>query len=225
MSTKLPLRLLIACPCYPQGQGVFSQTQAAIQELAQSSQSEVVYLKRPLGTESAYANITANYEEARTIALDRGVDALMCVEADIVPPANAVEQLDCAGADVTYGLYVWRGQRLWSAYSTVGENQGVSLSADPARARAEWGRVIDVQGVGLGCTLIRRHVLEAVTFRLPSEDPEGICCAWMFAVDCNRLRFSQRAHLGVVCGHVLHSSSAGVLWPDPTAANLYRLDQ
>lgn len=218
------LRVLIACPCYPRGTPVFHAVQRAIQRLAIRSQSEVIYLRRPLPKgESSYANITANYKQARQIALELRVDALLCVEADVLVPEDALEHMSAMQADVMYGLYVWRGQRLWSAYATVDESRGVSMSADPVRARASWGRIIDVEGVGLGCTLIRRDVLDCVDFRLPANNAEGTCCDWMFALDCKRLGTRQRAHLGVICGHLLHDPSGGSLWPDPSAEVLWRL--
>lgn len=183
-----------------------------------------MYLRRAPGTEPPYANITANYEAARRAALDRGSAALLCVEADVIPPVDALDLMIRASADVTYGLYVWRGQRLWSAYSAVGQDDGLSLSADPVRAQRAWGRIIDVEGVGLGCTLIRRHVLETISFRYVVRNSREFSCDWTFAMDCRRLGFRQQAHLGVVCGHILHGPSGGVIWPDPTATGLYRIE-
>lgn len=217
-------RVLIACPCYPQGIAVFPSVRRAIDRIARRGECEVVYLRRPLSEgECGYSNITANYQRARLLALERRVDALLCIEADLLPPDDALERLNATGADVVYGLYAWRGQRLWNAYTTVAEDRGVSLSADPRRAQAAWGCIVDVEGVGLGCTLIRRPVLECVDFRLPDDLAEGTCCDWMFALDCKRLGFTQRAHLGVVCGHFLHHPSSGSLWPDPSAEALWRI--
>lgn len=219
-------RVLIACPCYPYGTPIFRPVRLAIDRLAKREGCEVVYLKRQLSKgESGYANITANYRLARMLALRRGVDALMCIEADVVAPEDALERMRAAQAEVVYGLYVWRGQRLWSAYTTVNENEGVSLSADPKRARDSWGRIIDVEGVGLGCTLISRSVLESVDFRLPDDLAEGTCCDWMFALDCRRQGITQRAHLGVVCGHLLHDQSGSSVWPDPSVESLWRISR
>lgn len=96
-------------------------------------------------------------------------------------------------------------------------------TSEPRHARAAWGRIADVEGIGLGCTLIRRPVLEFVDFRLPDDLAEGTCCDWMFAFDCKRLGFTQRAHLGVVCGHLPQHPSSGSLWPDPSAEALWRI--
>lgn len=217
-------RVVIACPCYPQGTAVFPEVRRGIHRLAQRGECEVAYFRRPLSKdETGYANITANYRRARLLALEREADALLCIEADILAPEDALERMSAARADVVYGLYVWRGQRLWSAYTTVDKDRGVSLSADPGRARAEWGRIVDVEGVGLGCTLIGRAVLESVDFRLPDDLAEGTCCDWMFALDCKRLGITQRAHLGVVCGHLLHDRSSSSLWPDPSTETLWRI--
>ena len=216
--------VLIACPCYPEGTGVFSAAQDAIGRLATRNRCEVAYLRRPLSeNESNYANITANYKQARRLALELGVDALLCVEADIVVPEDALERLSDVNSEVVYGLYVWRGQRLWSAYTTVENEGGISLSEDRARARSSWGRAIDVEGVGLGCTLIRRDVLQHLDFRLPENLAPGTCCDWMFSLDCKQHGIRQKAHLGVVCGHLLHERSGRSIWPDPAADCLWRL--
>jgi len=180
-------------------------------------------------------NITRKYNEARDVALKGGYDALMTQESDTIVRRDALERLATVDADVAYGLYIWRrGGYFWNAYSTVTEKRGRSISRDPKMAKEVWGKVIETKGVGMGCTLIRRHVLEAFPFRrAPSMN---WCCDWALALDCQKAGFVQKHDLGVICGHIqrdlgLEGMGKGypqlpkVLWPDITKEEFYRVDE
>jgi hypothetical protein len=171
-----------------------------------------------------YDNVTYNYNYARRMFLAGGYDALLCVEADMVIPPDALRRLLACDADVAYGLYVFRHtQRTWSAYARLDEYNGRSISQDADKARTAWGQVIDVEGVGMGCTLIRRRVLEHLGFHL---DPvvRMLACDWLLARDCQRYRYTQRCDLGVVCGHLSYKPYPQILWPDPDYDEMYRVE-
>jgi hypothetical protein len=91
----------------------------------------------------------------------------------------------------------------------------------------------------MGCTLIRRCVLEQLIFRTHRM----ACCDWGLAMDAQEYGFSQRCDLGVVCGHMTtHNPSSVVgatpwvlgvegppriIWPDPDVegiGKLYRVE-
>jgi hypothetical protein len=97
----------------------------------------------------------------------------------------------------------------------------------------------------MGCTLIKRNVLEEIRFRLhdgthswiveeyekqykkiginPYQDRrQMVCDDWLLAMDAQHYGFSQRANLGVVCGHI---NGESVLWPDPEIDKLFRVDK
>lgn len=172
-----------------------------------------------------YENVAHNYNVARKAVLTLGMDALLTVECDMIIPPDTVDRLAATGADIAYGLYVWRhGRREWSAYSELKALKGRSLSRDPEIAREAWGKVIDVAGVGQGCTLIRRHVLEQIEFGLWPGTPELVSSDWMLALDAQRLGFTQRCDLGVVCGHQTYTPWPQVIWPDPEEEELYRVE-
>lgn len=197
-----------------------------------------------------YDNITHQHNKARRMVLDDGYDALLSIEADMIVPEHTIQALIDADADIAYGLYVWRHRlKRWSAYSEIGLFGGYSLTLDPDRARQLWGQVVDVAGLGMGCTLIRRNVLETLKFRLYEGKPgdwlidayadearaykktlgmeldlhsahkEFFCDDWMLALDAGHHGFTQRAHLGVACGHV--NGDGSVLWPHPAPGDLY----
>jgi hypothetical protein len=102
----------------------------------------------------------------------------------------------------------------------LGADHGLPISIDLQAVRAAWGKVIETKGVGNGCTLIRRRVLEALEFKW--SPGEFGCCDWHLAVDCQRLGFTQKHDMGVVCGHIAVNPVHRILWPDPEAKGLYR---
>lgn len=170
-----------------------------------------------------HAEVTRKYEYARQKALAGGYDAVFEAESDMILPEDALLKLAEVEADVVYGLYCLRwGEPRWNAFHTVQHKLGHSISETPDLAKRVWGQVIDIAGVGDGCTLIHRQVLEA----LPRHTPEGNYASsdWSLAEDCQRLGFIQKAHLGVVCGHMTSRPSPRVLWPDPTAAKMCRIE-
>jgi hypothetical protein len=181
-------------------------------------------------SEDSYQAVTDKYERARFQALSGGYDAMLCVEADMIIPPDALHKLVMLDTDVAYGLYCWRhppALGMWNAYPIVTESSGYSLSHNKDEARACWGQLALVAGVGLGCTLIRRRVLEAITFRHAlgsATRPIPVHCDWMLSEDCQKLGFVQAMDLSVVCGHIRPENPRGVIWPDPSMPDLYRID-
>jgi hypothetical protein len=172
--------------------------------------------------DTPYINILKKYNHARDMALKGGYDALWTVEADMIVPPITLERLTRVEADVAYGLYASRhGHRRWLAFFDIAETYGVSVSDDVINAREAWGQVIETQGVGLGCTLIWRHVLEEIPFRCPSEE---VANDWYFSLDCKTKGFVQKHDLGVVCGHIIGPPSPKIVWPDPDHPRLTRIE-
>lgn len=211
------MRTLVVTPLYHR----YAQSLASI--LALESDAPVDYLMLAYddpyeGNDvmGAYANITRKVNHARDVMLAGDYDQMLIVEDDMVVPPDALTRLAATGADVAYGLTCWRhGIPHWSPCLSGIDDRGkpVSLASDPAAARAAWGAVIDVAGVGTFCTLIQRRVLEALAFRLNPDMPPQ-CCDWWLAVDCQRHGFTQRADLGVVCGHITPRPTPRIIWPD-----------
>lgn len=214
------MNVLIACLLNPTLPRLWGRTVQTLFRQEWSGALEYLFLANDNPHAAAYANIAHNYNKARTRALQGGFDALLTVECDMVLPHDALTRLAACQADLAYGLYVWRhGRRKWSAYPVLEERHGVSISDDMDGARAVWGTVIPVAGVGLGCTLIRRRVLEALPFRVPADG--GASCDWALALDAQRHGFTQRADLGCVCGHQTMQPYPMVLWPAPDVAQGY----
>ena len=148
-------------------------------------------------------NVFEQFRRARERTLAGGYDALLTVEHDMVLPPDAVERLWAVDADVVYGVYLLRhGSNVVNALeASQGRNIGMSLTFAPRLlAKAQRADVVEVSGVGFGCTLMRRAVLEHIPFRPDGED--GQAPDIPFATDCLRAGVRQMAHFGVQCGHV-----------------------
>jgi hypothetical protein len=164
-------------------------------------------------------NVLHNYTVARERFLAGTYTHLLTLEDDMVPPPDALDLLLATGAPVAYSLYCWRRAPYhWSAYRTLNETDGASLSDHnpwEAQRLAQAGAVIGVAGVGLGCTLMDRATVEAVPFRCPPG--AGGANDWYFALDCQAAGIRQVSHLGVRCGHITPLPSLRIIWPDPDA--------
>jgi len=181
--------------------------------------------------EQPYQNGNQNILHLLNIARQRMLAGnythLLVLEDDMVVPPDALDKLMACNAPVAYSLYCWRRTpHYWSAYRALMEDNGVSWSDDEPHTIAAKMRneeIIEVAGVGLGCTLIDRATIEAVPWRLGESRAS---CDWYFAVDAQRAKIRQVAHLGVVCGHLSTSPSARIIWPDPEGLGkqLYRYE-
>lgn len=240
------MRILIYTPRHPK-YGIRTQTLDAIRVLRQFTKHQTTWTMDS-GTHvhpHPYQNITANYNWARQKALNEGYDALLTIEADMIPPPETIDLLADAPADVVYGLYIFRQGKQWSAYQRLGLFGARSYSMDPDLARESWGKTIEVGGLGMGCTLIHRRVLERIPFRLyEGKDDDWLLEAyaekaarqsipinlklprytmmandWLFGLDLQHYGYKQVCETRVVCGHI---DDQHVYWPDPVASELYK---
>lgn len=148
-------------------------------------------------------NVLAQYSYARELCLRGPYDAMLTVEEDMILPHYAVRALCDTPAPVVYGTYMLRhGEPVLNAWQYIGTaGLGMSLDKYPAELRRfQQAGVGRVSGCGLGCTLIRRQVLEAIPFRASTavyQAPD-----MPFALDCVRLGITQLARFDVRCGHI-----------------------
>lgn len=213
------MSVLIFCPTYPSRPLVKQRMLDAVMNLDWPD-CDVVFGRDDIqrtDRAAGYRNLFGKYARARAMALAGSYDAMLTVEADVIVPRHALSQLVGTGAPVAYGLYCSRnkhwgpGGHHWLVVTEAGNRYAQPASMDEAfRARA-WGEVVESAGHGLGCTLIRREVLEQIPFRMP-EDADA-ACDWYFALDCQAAGIRQVHHCGVQCGHILNDQVA--LWPHP----------
>lgn len=176
--------------------------------------------------ETPVDNVTAQYNWARDFVLHNDYDGMLTVEADVIVPPDALKRLVACDADISYGLYCFRrGKMEWNAFTVVGEETGCSVSETPEYARDAWGKVIDVVGLGLGCTLISHKALRVLgrfePWRMEDWDWD---CDWTMARKAQEHGLVQRADLGLVCGHITQRPSLRILRPDPTVPSLFTIE-
>lgn len=223
--------------CCPTADRLFDQTVRAIFAQRDDRARRIDVFFPWQGDESeddTRVRIAAKYNAARTMCLDGGYDALLTIESDMIVPADALTRLLDCDADVAYGLYCLRRPPYeWSAYSVIDGMRAWPLSKVMDRAKDDWGRVVAVDGIGFGCTLIRRHVLESLAFRAHGpthDDGERSHCDWYFALDCLDAGYVSRCDTALVCGHITPLNAAGaispsIIWPDAAADGLYRFEE
>lgn len=171
-----------------------------------------------------YDNLTRKCNEARQVVLDAGYDALMSMETDVIVPPDALKKLAAVDADVAYGLVIHgHGWPTWNAAVKLDERLAIPISMFPEKARAAWGKVIKVDGVGSSCVLIHHKVLEEVEFRREHTPKQFIrSCDWYFAKDCQKKGFVQKCDTSVICGHIQTDLIPRILWPDINEKGFYR---
>lgn len=176
------------------------------------------------GWMAGFENVTLAYQKAQAFFLKFSwYDAMLTVESDIVFPQDGLKRLWDSGADIAYGLYVYkngaaRGE--WSLATDLGDTSFIPISAMPQLARAAWGKCVPCVGIGHGFTLIRRRTLEAIKVRRERADQ---CADWQMALDAGLAGLTQMCDTSVVCGHV-DAKRKVILWPDPMARGLVRRD-
>lgn len=206
------MRVLIATPTY--GGGPCPETCASVAALDGAGWEWRQYRANAYPAPDK-RNVLAQYQAIRDDFLGGTWDALLTVEHDMVLPADTLAKLPAANAPVVYGVYLLRhGSLVLNAWEYNGDrNLGESLTL--RRRSVSPGAVVRVSGVGFGCTLMRRDVVE----RLPFHDggDEGQSPDIPFARDCLRAGVTQMAHFGVLCGHVdgdpVSPTHGRVLWP------------
>lgn len=227
------MKTLLFTPLHPL-YGVLPETLASITAVVQSSPDVHVMLwgsqrqyNNPNLDENANNNqdIRDKYNIGRAVALSQGFEAMLTIEADMIVPPDTLARLIALDADIALGVYCWRWRpSRWSVYTELNQWGGKSVTFDPAFAVRSWGEPINAVGTGLGCTLIKRRVLEALPFRLFDSDPRhlGIVASdWALSCDAQQAGYRQRADLGLVCGHV-DLSKGVVYWPDPIQPEFYK---
>lgn len=215
------MKILLYCPLAPQTPRIYARTVESLFRLRWDEPLPMVFGRCDTPRGSKYQDLCAKHNEARDMVLAGGYDAVLFVENDMIVPPETLERLCAVDADVAYGLYVSRhGWHNWLAFYHVDGYVGESFSRNPGRMRDAWGKVLETCGVGMGCTLIHRHVLERIEFRTPPDD--AVADDWMFALDCIDHGFRQAHDFGVVCGHI--SPNGRVLWPNPEAPGGYRIE-
>lgn len=219
------MRILIGVATFPAEPGLYPQTQTSIDQLDHGDHTvEVRFYGGDDPKVAIYDNLTAKHNQMREDVLAGDYDALLTIEADMVIPPDALVKLAEVERDVVYGTYCSRHNPMILTFPKINGYRGRSIGADPEMWRGKFGTVIPSEGVGFGCTLIRRPVLEQVEFRRDKSTRMRSQFAddWSFAVDVKEAGFRSASHLGVLCGHI--QPDGVIRWPDATASDFVRLE-
>lgn len=225
------MRILLYVPLNPGKPRIHPSTWESINSLSWDKPLDIALGREDCPQEQhRYENLTKKHNCAKEMALRNGYDAVFFVEADMIVPPNALQRMTQIQADVVYGLYCSRhdnplyGRHRWLAHCFDGAKsmtQWTEFDRDYIREKV-WAKVRRSHGLGMGCTLIHRNVLESLLFR---SHPQGrVADDLLFAQDVHRLGFMQAHDFGVVCGHILANGQHAV-WPDVDADLLYRVEE
>lgn len=153
-------------------------------------------------------NIIRAYKRLEAIFLEGPYDALWVIENDLIPPPDALAKMLAVDGDIVYGPYLFRRGVPSMNIVQPGTRIPQTEAATSWRRDFAAGAVVACGGLGLGCTLIYRHVLEKLPLRSEGGGGDADSC---LAADAHKAGFSQMAHLGVVCGH--KRPDGVTLWP------------
>lgn len=219
------MKILIGVATYPTTPELYPATQASIDALERGEHEVVIeYYGNDDPALDPKDNITAKHNQMRARLLNLAYDALLTIEADMIVPPDALVKLAEVEASVVYAPYASRHHPMILTFPAIDGYKGRSISADEALWRPSFGQVIACEGVGFGCTLIHRRVLEAVEFRRDTRSAirRQFADDWTFALDVKEAGFVSAAHLGVLCGHIQRDGR--VRWVDAEAPAFMRLD-
>ena len=240
------MRILCFTPLHPD-YGIKPQTLDSIMALEHDDVLERHFSSGDNPFKAPWENVTYQHNKARQMVLAGGYDALLSIEADMIVPQDAIARLIEADADIAYGLYISRHRPYrWLAFKTASlwGVESISLDHTGKDARAAWGKIVDVVGMGMGCTLIKASVFDQLRFRLHDGshswiqeeyaedfrrmgiDPykelkRMVCDDYLLAMDAQHYGMSQRTNTNLICGHI---GDAGVYWPDVNADVFYRVE-
>lgn len=212
--------VMVFCPVYR----LEPETVQALCGLAWDGPLTVMWQRdnpRRTGDERAdgWANHLHQYQRGYETFMAGRYDAMLVIESDIIPPEDTLQRLAGLPCDVAYGAYVFRQgtgdvvnilERYYQ-WPRQARNMGESLTV-----RGLWGAalaqgVVDCSGSGLGCVLIRRHVLEQAPFL---EAPGGGFFDWHWTQTVYAQGWRMMADCLLHCGHV--TPDRRVLWPSST---------
>lgn len=217
--------VMVFCPVYR----LEAQTVRALMALEPADGAVTLVLQRdnPRRSDDArrdgWQNHLHQYQRGRELFLRSRCDALLVIESDMIPPADTIPRLASLPCDVAYGCYVFRQGtgdvvnilERYYPWPRQARNMGESLTVRGLWKAAMAQGVIDCSGSGLGCILIRRHVVEAAPFEAKPDGDGFFDWHWTQTVYAQGWR--SMADCLLHCGHV--AEDGRVLWPAAAAGD------
>lgn len=173
-----------------------------------------LHLQRDNPTGDKFADHLHQYQRGREAFLAGPYDGLLVIESDIIAPPDALARLIALDCDIAFGCYVFRSSHVinimerYYPWPKSARNMGESLTARGLWEAAKELGVVDCSGSGLGCILIKRHVIEQSPFLTP---PYNGFFDWQWSQDTYQMGYRMKADTAVICGH--KDVDGRVLWP------------
>jgi hypothetical protein len=149
-----------------------------------------------------YRNVLAKYQRIRETFLAGTWDALLTIEHDnLLPDEDAVQRLVETPGDIVYAPYLFRSKHMMNICRPRNKYEKITwLDKHPDElTRAREAVIWPCSGVGFGCTLIYRKVLQQTAFK-PNSDANA-CPDVHFADKCVREGFQANARMDVPVKH------------------------
>lgn len=196
--------ILLCVPLRPREPRIDLSTQLAISALQWRGRLDILHLGSK-GDKTHAADLADKLNWAREVTLAGGYDAMLIVEADMLPPSDALERLAEGECDIAYATYCSRRNgHSWLVTQSAADLGQLKYFDAKVLSAGGW---LETQGIGTGCTLIKRDALEAIEFQGDEWTPD-----WYLARDAVRLELKQKHNLDVRCGHRINERE--VVYPD-----------
>ena len=154
---------------------------------------------------SRIERIIQNRNAIRAYFLEHKYDYLLFLDSDVIVPKDTIEQLLALESDIASGLYLSRQQIapgkfdvIPTVYVAHGKDSVKTLSQEQVLGKGAF----DILICGLGCCLIKRHVLFAISFTQYNSDSSTGSEDVAFCLDAKKNKFSMKATSNVLCDHV-----------------------
>jgi hypothetical protein len=154
-----------------------------------------------------YRNMMLNWQKMEQVARNRGYEKLWIVEADTIPPIDALSKLLEVDGPVVHGFVVSRHAGHWP-----GLQKARNTAYDWKEILPHMGEVMEIQGAGTGCVLIDKSVFDRYSIDMKGTDYLEMQIDQLFSRWCRDNKVIQKVHLGVHCGHV--NPNGDIVWPD-----------